>query len=84
MTGINLFLHTDDFESFDADALARVQAVNPDPSMTSYTFAYDDATSGSWAKIEQDFFDVASEAERSEMKTKVEAIAAGMVIVQGE
>lgn len=76
----NLYLHTTDFESFNADALARIQTVNPDPSMTSYTFATSDAVSGSWAKIEQGFFDLATDEEKAAMKTKEDAITAGMVI----
>jgi hypothetical protein len=66
MKGFIKILATE-FDAFEADALARVQSANPDPSMTAYSFARpdkDDATFV-WYRVEDDLYQLMTPEEQA-------------------
>ena len=48
--------------------------------LITYTFGFPDNVSGLWAKIEDNFFSIATEEEKSKMKSREEAVEAGMIV----
>ena len=75
-------------DAFEADCFARVQALWPDPSMLIYSTQLADANPlFCWKRLEREFTTDPrgmTDEEKTQLKTRKEAIAAGMQIETGE
>jgi hypothetical protein len=69
-----------EFDDYNAQALSRIQATNPDDSMTAYTMTIADADPlYCWAREEPLFTTLMTEAELAVVLSKEDATIQGMV-----
>ena len=77
---IHLYLKIPDLAAFNTDAKTRMQAGGISADFDQYTYSIPDADGiNCWAKIETDFYTIATDEEKAVMLDYDSAIAEGMV-----